>query len=249
MSIRALQKDYLRHTIERANEIEKELANARRSRLAEVHFRPSSSAISMISLRPKLPLLGESYKNSKRLAMSFENEFQKHCVQRTLKRHTPEKELQSYLIANAYRNSRKLGELTVENEVKDLIFVTDELALPTDNGKLVCDILAVQGAHPVVIELKTRRLKTQLVKQVSSYSELLEEHCELFEELFSVILHRRVTLQKPCQRWIVWPYLPGHDRDPQEESLAHQDIRVVEYSKTPGCFEFRVGKPVRSSPI
>ena len=249
MNILDLQRDYLRQTIVRAKDIETELANARQSRLSEVHFRPSSSAISMISLRSELPQIGKSYKNTKRLAASFEKEFHKHCIQRTLKRHTPEKELQSYLIANAYRNSREIGDLVGENGVNDLIFVTDELALPTAKGKLVCDILAIQGAHPMVIELKTRRLKTQLVKQVSSYSSLLEEHLDLFSELYSVILHRRVTLRKPCRRCIVWPHLQGHDRDPREESLASLRIRVVEYTKHHDCFKFRVGKPIPNSKL
>ena len=247
MSVHTKQTAHLRHTIENARKIESELAVARQSRLGEVHFRPSCTGIAMVGLLPDRPQLGKSRISVKLLKTSFEQEFETHCVQRTVNKPAPEKQLQSYLIANAYRNDRKFSELVRENENEELVFVTDELRLPTEGDDVICDILALQGDQPVVIELKSERRKEELVKQVTKYSSVVESHLQSFSDLYSVILQRRVSLQNPCRRLIVWPHLPGHDQDPNEASLAQLGIRVVEYTNTQNGFTFRVGKPIRHS--
>lgn len=247
MSIRDDQRSRLRRTIEWARKIEEELAEVRRSRLGEVHFRPSSTGISMVGLRPDRPQRGKSrITNPQRLASTFEREFQTHCVDCDHRRHTREKRLQSFLIGNAYRHARRLEELSGGKGDEELLFVTDELPLPTverPRGQR-CDILALHGNQPTVIELKPARNKEELVKQATGYARLVEEHLELFSELFSVVLSRKVKLCKPCQRWIVWPHPVGHDRDPQEDSLARLGIRVAGYTEVEDGFRFQVGRRV-----
>ena len=248
MSIREDQRSRLRRTIEWARKIEEELAEARRSRLGEVHFRPSSTGISMVGLRPDRPQRGKSQiTNLQRLASTFEREFQTHCVDCDHGRPTPEKRLQSFLISNAYRHARRLEDLAGGDGDEELLFVTDELSLPTverPRGQL-CDVLALHGNRPAVIELKPARKKKELVKQATGYARLVEEHLELFSELFSVVLGREVKLCRPCQCWIVWPHPAGHDRDPQEGSLARLGVRVAGYTEVEDGFRFQVGTPVQ----
>lgn len=249
MTVRDEQRDRLRRTIGWARKVEELLAGARKQHLGEIHFRPASTGISMIGLRPDRPQRGKSgIKNLERLADEFDKLFREHCIECAHGRPTPEKRLQSYLVAEAYRNERRLQPLSADGSVP-LLFVTDELSLPTSDGRIVCDLLALHGTRPVVIELKPAREMKRLVEQVTSYSALVEDHLDLFGELYSVILGSEVSLEAPCQRWIVWPAVNGHDRDPREDQLAELGIRVVGYAEAEGEFGFRTGRRVQRGPV
>jgi hypothetical protein len=252
--IETLQREHLDKVIGWARAIEAELAKVRERHRGEVHFRPSSGGVAMIGLRPERPQRGRSVGSLARLAANFEVEFRKHCVDCEHGRPTPEKRLQSGLLADAYRSERRLeGLLGGGDEGPPLEFVTDELLLPLADGKrIVCDLLALHGRRPVVIELKPAREMTRLVEQVSAYAALVEAHLERFAELFTVVLGRAVALEGPCERWIVWPEVPGRDVDPREDELAGLGIRVVGYREVGEGFEFRVGRRVettRAQPI
>jgi len=237
------QRERLRRTIEWARKVEIHLADVREQRLGQVHFRPSSTGISMVGLLPERPQRGKSgISNLSRLAANFDSEFRAHCVDCPHGRPTPEKRLQSHLLSGAYRAERRLLPLMQQDPEPPLLFITDELSLPGDDGRIVCDLLALRGDRPVVIELKPARLMTRLVQQVTDYSALVERHLDLFSELYSAVLGRPVALRSPCERWIVWPHLPGHERDPQENALAAVGVRVVGYTETADRFEFKVGK-------
>lgn len=246
------QRDRLRRTISWARAIEQHLATVRTRHLGEVHFRPSSAAIAMVGLHPDRPQRGKSsITNLARLAADFPRQFATHCIDCDHGRPTPEKRLQSHLVADAYRSDRRLVSLAAPGEPPPL-FVTDELALPTADGKLVCDILALapepdaehhqHQSRAAVIELKSSRDKTRLVRQVTAYAALVDAHLDLVAELFSVILHRTVTLQAPTQRMIVWPHPAGHDRDPSEDELAALGIRVAGYIPTDTGFTLQLGR-------
>jgi hypothetical protein len=127
-----------------------------------------------------------------------------------------------------------------------VIFITDELALPVD-GWIVCDLLALSGDRPVILELKPNRAKKRLFEQVTRYAALVEAHFTLFGELCSVILGRELALCAPYERWIVWPAAGGHKRDPQDNALADLGIRVVGYDETDQGFAFRVGCDVATT--
>ena len=245
MTLRDEQRDRLRRTIDWARKIEDTLAEVRQRHLGDVHFRPASTGISMVGLRPERPQRGKSgIKGLQRLADNYETLFKEHCVDCDQGRPTPEKRLQSHLIAEAYRNGRRLDPLSTGGETP-IVFITDELSLPTADGRIVCDLLALRGRRPAVIELKPGREMKRLVEQVTSYSALVEEHLALFEELYSAVLGRTVALEAPCERWIVWPAVDGHDGDPREDELAKLGVRVVGYTELDGGFEFRVGRRVQ----
>jgi len=236
VTLRNQQRDRLQQTIDWARKTEETLAEVRRRHLGEVHFRPGSTGISMVGLRPDRPQRGKSaISNLNRLAADFERLFRKHCVDCDHGRPTPEKLLQSVLVAEAYRTGRKLASLCGGDAP---LFVTDELSLPVERGRIVCDLLALDGDRPAVIELKPARAMKRLVEQVTAYSALVDEHLDLFEALYSVVLGRPVSLMSPCERWIVWPAVPGRDRDPREDELAALGVRVVGYAESEGGFEF-----------
>lgn len=233
------QRKHVRGTIHWAREIETHLAEARRTHLGDVHFRPSSGAATMVGLRPDRPQRGKGgYRSLERLARRFDEEFQKHCVAVAQGRPTPEKRLQSWLLAEAYRNNRQLSPLDPSGQLR---FVTDELVLPVESGKIVCDLLALRTTDdrhtPVVIELKTERQLTRLREQVDGYAALVERHSDLFSELYSVILGTAVTLSVPAERWIVWPRRNG-GTDPKAAALEADGIRVVGYGHAAEGYEF-----------
>lgn len=247
MTLHDAQRDRLIRAIEWAREIERHLAAVRARHVGQVHFRPASTGIAMIGLLPDRPQRGKSgITMPARLAANFEAEFRGHCVDCEHRRLTPEKRLQSWLIAEAYRHDRRLRPLAAPDLAAPLIFITDELSLPADDGRIVCDLLALDDDRPVILELKPSREKKRLVEQVTRYAALVEAHITLFSELCSIILGRELTLRAPCERWIVWP-AAGIDSDPQEDALAELGIRVVGYEATDQAFAFRVGREVAAA--
>lgn len=214
-----------------------------------VHFRPGSNGVAMISLLSDRPQRGRSkLKDLGRVARNFEVLFEKHCQDIGQGRETREKALQSFLISEAYRNGRAMVSLNDAsgntNEPVELVFVTDEIPVPTESGEIVCDILALRRdgrrCTPVLIELKTERLLTRLVQQVESYSALMDEFPEEFEALFSAILGEPIRFDAAAERWIVWPS-SGRLPDPHEDELAEERIRIAGYSKVENSFSFSVG--------
>lgn len=246
MTIREEQRDRLRRTVEWARKIGDQLEAIRDRHRGQVHFRPSSTGVSMIGLRPDRPQRGKSrIKDLGRLANDFDRIFREYCVDCDQGRPTREKRLQSYLVAEAYRSDRRLEHLHDGGDRLPPVFVTDELSLPADGGRrLVCDILALDGDVPSVIELKSSRQMKRLVAQVEGYAALVDEHIHLFSELYSAILGREVELVPPCQRWIVWPHPEGHACDPKEGELATLGIRVVGYTEIGDRFTFKAGRPL-----
>lgn len=214
-----------------------------------VHFRPGRNGVAMISLLSDRPQRGRSkLKDLGRVARNFETLFEKHCQDIGQGRETKEKALQSFLISEAYRNGRAMVSLNDAsgntNEPVELVFVTDEIPVPTDRYKIVCDILALRRdgrrCKPVVIELKTSRMLKCLAEQVEDYSELIDEHAEAFAELFGAVLGEAIQFDGPTEKWIVWP-TSGLGKDPKEEDWLDRGIRYVAYWKKGDGYGFSVG--------
>ena len=218
-----------------------------RAQDGKVHFRPSAGGVAMVGLLPSRPQRGRSgFRDLDRLARDFEVLFQNHCVDVPQGRPTPEKELQSWMTANAYRHGRRMEALDrATEEAATTLFVADELALPLGSGKrIVCDLLALRRhpdgrQTPAVIELKSARQMKRLVEQVEGYASVLRRNKSAFEALFSAVLGDAVCFSGPPERWIVWPEA-GASSDPRVEELGGQGIRVVGYSQSEGRFSFRV---------
>jgi hypothetical protein len=234
------QQFSLVQTIHWARQIERHLSDARTKQLGRVHFRPSSSGVAMVGLLSERPQRGKGgYRNLERLARDFDVEFRQRCVDIEHGRPTPEKRLQSWIVAEAYRHDRRLTSLVPRG---DVTFIADELALAVPTGKTVCDLLALRSegdrCAPVVIELETARQLTRLRQQVDEYAALVEQHLELFGELYSVVLGQEVRLTAPCEKWIVWPRLEYGREDPNAARLQSDGLtRVIGYAAVGDGYE------------
>lgn len=243
------QRTSLNATIDWARKIRSILARTLQANAERVHFRPASTGVSMIGLLPERPQRGKSgVENLQKLADDFDVLFARHCVEIEHGRITGEKALQSFLIRDAQAHDGHLAALNdasrAAGDAVDLVFVTDELVLPLETGKIVCDVLAlrVDGGRstPVLLELKDARNLTELMGQVQSFAPLIDKHADLFAELYSVLLGRKVAFDSPTEKWIVWP-TAGDATDPRERELRERDIRVVGYEAKDGRYRFRVG--------
>jgi hypothetical protein len=181
---------------------------------SRVHFRPSSTGITMIGLLAERPQRGFRLLKLLDLSTEFDALFAKHCRDVKHGRVTGEKALQSFLIREAHKSHGHLEPINAASrttdEPVDLWFVTDEIALPGANGKTVCDILALRRdggrcSTPVVLELKDARMRKRLVEQVEGFAALIDLHPDLFAELFGLLLGEPVHFDLAAEKWIVWP--------------------------------------------
>lgn len=246
------QRRALEETIRWARTIRESLQPTLDARRVPVHFRPSSRGISVVGLLHERPQRGKGgIRDVDGLVRQFEAKFEAHCRKVDQGRPTKEKALQSFLIRESYKNSRRIrpiNEASSRNDPIELVFVTDEIALPIDAGRIVCDILAVRRDGPrwtpVVLELKSARHLAKLVAQVEAYAALVDGHAELFAELFGVILGELIRFHGKTEKWIVWPQAGAHS-DPREDELVAKGIRVVGYVEKDGSYAFRTGCGVR----
>lgn len=237
--------DRLKRTIASAKTIRESLQGVLDAHGDRVHFRPASSGISMVGLLHDYPQLGKSGLTKgdiQRLETDFESIFAEHCMTGPEKK-TPEKQLQSFLIRESYRNGRHMRPINeASKDGVDLVFVTDEIALPTESGgKTVCDILALRRdggrSRPVLIELKSERALKRLVAQVNDYSAMMNDHAPLFAELYSALLGEEIRFDLPPEKWIVWP-MEGDTEDPRDAKQA--EIRIVGYKPAAAGYDLRV---------
>lgn len=254
VDVRDLQRRRLQATIEWAGKIRSTLQPLLDAHGDRVHFRPSSTGVAMVGLLADRPQRGRSgITNLARVATEFEAMFAAHCRDVEHGRVTGEKALQSYLISDAQAHGRRLVSInsasTATNDPVELVFVTDEISLPVEGGKMVCDLLALRRdggrSTPVLLELKDARMLTRLVEQVEGYAALIDEHADLFADLFGALLGEPVTFDGPTEKWMVWP-AAGTGAEPREEELRARGIRVVGYEVERGAYTFRVGATART---
>lgn len=253
VDLRERQRRHLEAVASWAERIRTTLDPILEAHAGRVHFRPGSKGVAMVGLLPDRPQRGKSgLRDLHRVARDFDTLFAQHCRDVEQGRVTGEKALQSWLIAEAHMNARRLVSINAASKATsdpvELVFVTDEIPVPVDSGKIVCDILAlrVDGGRstPVLLELKDARMLTRLVKQVDDYAALMQDHVESFEKLYATVLGEPVKFDRPTEKWIVWPSA-GHGVDPREAELAEQGIRVVAYrEREAGGYEFGVGRGV-----
>ena len=241
-----VQRQHLVEVTRWAEAVRSTLGALVKSELGRVHFRPSSRGVAMVGLLPDRPQRGKSgLRDLQRVVRDFAALFEAHCVDVAHGRPTPEKSLQSWMTAEAYRHDRRLKPLCVDG--RDTLFVADELALPqAGGGRMVCDFLALRCGpdgycRPAVIELKSARQLSRLVEQVRDYAACVEQLSDEFAALYSAVLGEQVVFDGPPECWIVWPQ-HGADLDPREEELCQHGIRVVGYQAQDDGYAFRVGR-------
>lgn len=248
VDLRERQRQRLNEVTKWAGKIRETLGPILEAHGGRVHFRPGNNGVTMISLLADRPQRGsDPLRDLGRIARNFEALFEKHCQDIGQGRPTDEKRLQSYLISEAYQHGRAMVSLNnaskSTNEPVELSFITDEIPVH-DGRKIICDILALRRdggrSTPVLIELKSERLLSCLVKQVENYSELIDEHPGAFAALFGAVLGESIQFDGPTEKWIVWPALgPGKDR--KEEEWLDRGIRYVAYQEPGDGYGFTVG--------
>ncbi len=245
---RAYQDYYIRQSTQWAEKIRKDLGDLQDREAHRVQFRPSTTGIGMVGLLPEKPQLGHSYSSTAKLTADFEGEFAKYCDGPAPRRLTPEKQLQSFLVADALTHGRHMHALNQASNKSDavvnLLFLTDELVIPSIRGDQRLDVLAVEhtdeGDGLVLIELKSERAMKALLDQTTAYAEFLQNHSVALSKLAAAILGREVNLVLPPRKWIVWP-AEGEHVDPREAEFLQAGVRVVGYHPTLQAFAFRVG--------
>ena len=231
-----------------ACEIRIKLASMLDRYVGRVHLRPTENGITLVGLHRERPQRGRGKYTASELSANFDAEYRQHCVDISQGRPTPEKELQAFVISEAYRAGRCLRVLRTSGSTSGpfdpVAFVTDELALLTGNGKFVCDLLAVRREAdrvvPLIVELKTERAMTRLARQLSDFARLIESHRPAFERLYSAVLGAELRFTHTPEKWLLWPEA-GHGADPREQELADQGIGVVQYAAKHEGYRFHVG--------
>lgn len=241
-----VQRDRLRRTIAWAAWARAELGELAREYVGRVHFRPSASGVSVVRLSPDGPQLGQRVgRDASRIRQAIEQ-----TLKLTPGRPTPEKRLQSFLIASAGHHERCLEPLCLAAEVGqvlDVLFVMDELFLPTASSPKRgegCDLMAMRRLQadtgiPIQIELKSARRMEEVLRELDRFAPLIDQHSDLFEELFTAVLGSTVRFAGAAERWVIWP-AAGQGPDPQARAFSDRQVRLVTYREGPvGHFEFR----------
>jgi len=236
---RAYQDHYLKNTTYWAKAVREDLGALQTREGHRVWFRPSSSGFAMVGLQREKPQLGNAYNKTTNLIENFESEFKRHCDGTPPKRATPEKELQSYLVSDALTHGRRLRAID-----DALVFLTDELVIPSIEGDQRLDILALRrvshGARLVLIELKSERAMTELLRQTQAYADFLNNHKERFAELATAILGEPVVLTEPAEKWVIWRKSIQPGPDPWITEFRKVGVRLVGYKKVSNGFEFEI---------
>lgn len=208
------------------------------------YIRIGGAGFRAVSLDPKTPLSGYSDKPSNNLDTIF-REF-KELKPEPMKVEPEKKEercLQRHIIKSALENGRNLlVTLDCKNSHYDeLLFVTDEVSL----GKVRCDLLALgkigSNYYPVSIELKCRRDKKELLRQLEAFCVEIRKYGGLFSEIITTLTKRtdiKIDTENP-HKMIVWPLADSEARTTGHISPKAKDTRkeiwdnnvhLIEYS-------------------
>jgi hypothetical protein len=245
----AYRNFYLRRTTAWAGRVRRELGYLQEQHEDRAWFRPCSTGFSMVGLLPDKPQLGTGYATTANVLLNFEGEFSRWCDGAAPSRVTPEKRVQSFLISDALCHNRCLRALNEASartsEPVELVFITDELVMPSICGDQRLDLLCLNVRDRcdrlVLIELKPSRAMKELLRQTAAYAQILERHRAEVAELAGAVLGREVVLQGSIQKWIVWP-AAGVGTDPREAEFGAAGVRVVGYSPAGTGYDFSVGE-------
>jgi hypothetical protein len=240
---------YLRRTTAWAGIVRRELGCLQEQHGGRAWFRPCSTGFSMVGLLPDKPQLGTGYATTANVLLDFEGEFSRWCDGAAPSRVTPEKSIQSFLISDALCHNRYLRALNeasaCTSEPVELVFITDELVMPSIAGDQRLDLLCLNVRNGcdslVLIELKPSRAMKELLRQTAAYARILEQHRSSVADLASAALGRKVVPQGSVRKWIIWP-AAGADRDPREAEFRAAGARVVGFSPAAMGYQFRVSE-------
>ena len=172
-----------------------------------VHFRASINSLSLISISEDRPELGVKCSLSKfKASNDIEALIKESLIKINLKsisENKPEKKLQAWIINDALTHQHQLPFN------RDIKFITSELAIKDEEGKVVTDILGFNVAtnQLCVIELKSDRLLTRLIEQVNNFEKIINKNPEFFSELLAIHSYKwQNELPNSVCKIVVWPH-------------------------------------------
>jgi hypothetical protein len=204
------------------------------------HFRGNINSFSLISLAEKTPQLGMSPLKSEEAGEKALCEIGKYLNNLKPARNTPEKELQAGILRQAQQSD---WILPFGDKIR---FLTSELAWP--GKKTVNDILGLNKKNDlVVIELKSERLKTELIMQVNKFYEIINDKSnkEFFQDLTRLLAG--VEWSGCVSKMIVWPFNGTSPLDWEDEDiteicyLQNKDTKSVDFDRE-GKIQFKYFK-------
>lgn len=163
-----------------------------------------------VSLCEETPLCGFSKNNSPNIE-TIKKHFTNTNNLEKPKKPVQERKIQCWLIKNALINNRNLINKSILSKSKyfdRLIFALDELSL--DDKKVRCDILTIGSkgnkTFPVLIELKSARLKTELTNQLEKFCEEIKKDKEALCNLLKTCtgIEQDIDMGE-VKKMIIWP--------------------------------------------
>ncbi|MDA8099724.1 MAG: hypothetical protein M0042_08860 [Nitrospiraceae bacterium] len=187
----------------------------------QCHFRAGCKGISLISLRSTTPELGIP-------RIRPENALKEIAKMDKLekpKRATPEKMLQAWLIRQIiYGNPPDFWNKY------NLSFLTSELALEPGRRKIVNDILAIDNEGAIwVIELKSDRQLTELIRQCNDFEKVIVKRKELFIKIVAILGNGTHWDGRSVRKMIVWPASEGDPREKTRDLIKSNNIEAITY--------------------
>jgi hypothetical protein len=191
---------------------------------AQCHFRGGFGGVSLISLTDKKPELGISGID----AVNAECKIREIGELKPPRRVTPEKELQAWLI-----NQVIFGSPPDFWSERQLQFLTSEIRVKHQAKNVVNDILAIDAEGALwVIELKSGRALSELIKQVNNFTDALKSRSEFFQQLVSVINPGGAQWDgSTIKKMIVWPEAKDQSQARTKNLLEEHDIHAVSYRR------------------
>lgn len=194
----------------------------------KAHFRAGLGGVSLISLHPETPELGETNVTPS----NAESKINLLLKKKEPGRPTPEKSLQAWLIQKVIFDSPPDFWRTLS-----LRFLTSELRIANNGTTIVNDILACDSHGGLwVIELKSKRDLTTLIAQCNSFSQAILNDKEFFSSLITV---HSDNVDSHCwdgetiRKMIIWPESPsGKPSITTKEKIRNNAIHEVEYGHT-----------------
>lgn len=154
------------------------------------------------------------------------------------KERKPERRIQCWLIRSALLNGGDLRTpLGLTGSLYDeLLFALDEVSLgdAKHGGAIRCDLLGVgrsgEASFPVLIELKSGREKTTLLRQLDKFCREIVEHREFFCRLLEACTGLPIS-ETHARKLILWPKPDREDVHTRAHlrELVDGGIDVVEY--------------------
>lgn len=203
-----------------------------RKKLTYAHFRGSIGSLTLVSLTKDKPQLGVQIGADKNLDSSYWTEDLIDGYLRQLERKnnpgrpTPEKMIQSAIIQSAFSNN-----LYLPFKKNKVLYFTNELAM----GK-VCDILGLgEDGSLYIIELKSKRHKTELEEQVLAFEKITKDNREFFVQLILELTGRQWNGE--VTKMIVWPYASTSPLNYGSNPWKPKDIIEVCYQQIDGAIQ------------